>query len=106
MNRDDLLVKRLIAEPVELPGVGTIMVRGLSRGEVFDLRAKDLSVAELEVQTIALCMVDPVLSTDDVRDWSYNAPAHEIDLVFAKIRQLSGLSEGAQKSNGTGADDG
>lgn len=105
INRDELLVKRLVAETVEVPGVGTVKVRGLSRGEVFDLRAKNLNVEELEVQTIALCMVEPMLSTDDVRTWMYNAPTNEIDAVFGKIRELSGLSEGAQKSDGTGSDD-
>lgn len=106
MDKATLLVNRLMAEPVEIPGVGTVRVRALSHGEILDLRKKGFEPEELELHMVALCMVEPELTADDVREWSYNSPGGEIDYVTRKIRELSALVEGAQKSGREGADDG
>ena len=103
LDRNDLLVRRLLEEDVDIPDVGTVRVRGLSRGEVFDLRGDDISLAELEIRTLAACLIEPVISVDDAREWYYGAPQNETGLVLERIRKLSALDEGAQKSNGTTA---
>lgn len=105
MDKADLLRRRILEAEVKIGDVGAVTVRGLSRGEVFDLRAKDYeNLADLEIATITLCLVDPVMSADEVRQWYYAAPSGELEAVFTKIREISGLDEGAQKSNGTSPD--
>lgn len=106
MDKADLLVRRLMAEPVDIPGVGTVQVRGLSHGEILDLRDKGLEPRDLELTMVALAMVDPELSTDEVREWAYASPGGELDIVTRRIRELSGLGSGAQKSGGESVDDG
>jgi len=89
----DLLLSRRIDEgKVEL-SVGTVKVRGLTRGEVFmTQKAGDTEAHERRI--VAFGMVDPPMNEDDVKQWQRNSPAGELD----KIRQLSGLGEGADKS--------
>jgi len=104
---DDLkarLLKPRVAEgTVELEGIGTVRVRGLSRAEVFMTQHKDVAVAEAKI--VALGMVDPPMSEGEVRQWQKAAPGGELEPVVAKIRDLSGLGEGAQKSRVPGVRD-
>lgn len=106
MDKADLLRRRIQEAEVKIDELGVVIVRGLSRGEVFDLRQKKLSLSDLEIATITMCLVEPVMSEDEVRQWYYAAPSGELEGVFHKIREISGLVEGAQKSNGTGTDAG
>lgn len=102
MDKNVLLTKRIdpdVGEPVELPGVGTVIVRGLTRFELA-LSGKDTDdPAEIEANSVSLAMLDPKLTPAEVQEWMRGAPAGEVNRVTLKIRQLSGLTEGAQKSN-------
>lgn len=107
MDKNLLLGNRLAEDKVEIPDLGYVRVRALARGEVFDLRHKNTkNPGDLEIATITMCLVEPELTAAEVRQWYYAAPSGEIEVVFAKIRELSGLDEGAQKSDRAGADDG
>ena len=91
-----LLSRRIDEGKVEL-SVGTVRVRGLTRGEVFmTQKAGDTEAAERRI--VALGMIDPPMSEDDVKQWHRNSPAGELEAVVAKIQELSGLGKGADKS--------
>ncbi|HET9876920.1 MAG TPA: hypothetical protein VFQ37_14335, partial [Mycobacterium sp.] len=90
---------------VEIPGVGTVRVRGISRVELLGIRkATDDStmdgprVLDLERRMVALAMVDPVMTEAQVGEWQKVAPAGEVDKISNAISELSGLVEGAPKS--------
>jgi hypothetical protein len=91
-----LLKPRVPEGTVELDGLGTIRVRGLSRGEVF-MTQQAKGVEAMECKILALGMVDPQMTEDEVRQWQANSPAGEMEPVADKIRELSGLNRGAEK---------
>lgn len=83
---------------VEITGKGIVRVRGLSRGEVFRCQKLAESTEALECKIIAFGMVEPAMTEAEVRQWGRNAPAGEFEPVVDKIKELSGLSDGASKS--------
>lgn len=90
-----LLKSRLPEAEVEIPGVGTVRVRGLARAEVLDVR--DLRGAEFERRLIAIALVDPELTDDEAYEWQQAAVVGEFEPVVAKVMELSGLATGAGK---------
>ncbi|HEV8568984.1 MAG TPA: hypothetical protein VGQ92_18200 [Actinoplanes sp.] len=97
MDKETLLKPRLPEDDVEIPGVGTVRVRGLSRGEV--LRGQGLKGVDLEAYMLAAGMVDPPMTRDEVKQWQAASPAGELEPVTDVISRLSGLDEGAAKSD-------
>lgn len=98
MDKRALLANRLPREEVEIPGVGTVTIRGLSRYELHLSGKGTEDGALIEARMLAMAMVDPELSVDDVLEWQKQAPAGELGPVTEKLRELSGLAEGAPKS--------
>lgn len=95
--RDRLLKPRINEGTVDIEGVGTVRVRGLTRGEVF--QAQQIKGTEaMERKIVAMGMVDPAMNEDDVKTWQRSSPAGELDAVANKIQELSGLGKGAEKS--------
>lgn len=109
MDKSKLLARRLNEESVEIPGVGTIRVRALTRAEVLAARkATDTEKIDgpralvLERKLLAAAMVDPKLTEAEVGQWQEAAPPSEIELVIEAVQRLSGLAEGAPKSGVAG----
>ncbi len=48
---------------------------------------------------LSRCLLDPVLTEDEVKVWQENSPPMEIQGVCDAIRDLSGMGEGAAKSS-------
>lgn len=102
----EILFKPLVEEAeVDIPGRGTVRVRGLTRVEVLSVRkATDDEhldgprILTLERKMLALALVDPKLSEAEVGRWQSVAAAGELDPVSTKVQELSGLLEGAPKS--------
>lgn len=101
VDKSVLLKDRLPEADVEIPGVGVVHVRGLSRGEVLGLQKKVGDgadrAARMERETIALAMVDPVLTVMEVQRWQEASPAGELEPVTEKIQELSGMKETSEK---------
>lgn len=95
MDKADLFRPRLPEEDVEIPG-GTVRVRGLSRLEAMDVQQAG-GPQVIERRMLALAMVDPKLTEDEVRQWQNASPASEIEPVTDAIARLSGLAPGADK---------
>lgn len=98
-----LLAKRAETESgmpeadVEIPGMGTVRVRALTRLEAIHAQ-KASGVVEMDRRIIALGMVDPAMTEADVADWTRVAPAGELDPVANKITELSGIQTNAGKA--------
>lgn len=100
-----LLSPRVETDEVEIPGIGTVKVRGLSRGEVFAVQKVAKGTGDMECKILARALIDPEMTEDEVRQWQDASPAGELERVSDRVNQLSGLSEGAEKSGLPGADD-
>lgn len=100
IDKNKLIADRVInrTAEVEIEGVGTIMIRALSRMEL--MRSFDIPTAggEQERFVISCAMVDPVMTPDDVKAWQEASPGYEMNYVASKINELSGLRKGADKS--------
>lgn len=92
-----MLKPRIEEADIDVEGVGTLRVRGLTRGEVFQVQQCKTSDAS-ERKILTLAMVDPPLTEGEARAWQENSPAGEIEPVVDRIRELSGLADGADKS--------
>lgn len=87
---------------------GVVVVRGLTRAEVLGVKAlrarDDIDVAEYEAHIVSLAMVTPTMTVEEVRRWqAIDKAGGPLGEVTDAITELSGLSEGAQKSGVSGA---
>lgn len=97
MDKQLLLKSRLPEADVDVPGVGTVRVRGLSRSEV--MAAQNIpDPAARERRMLALGMVDPQLTEAEAGQWQQASPAGELEPVTTRIGQLSGVVDDAAKS--------
>ena len=90
MDIEQLLKPRLPEADVELAGVGTVRVRGLSRAEA--LAVRDIEGTEaIERFILARGMVDPPMTEDEIGHWQQSSPAGEMEPVTDKVAELSGM---------------
>lgn len=91
-----LLKARVSEDDVEIDGIGTVRVRGLTRAEVFGTQQlKGIDAQERKI--VALGMVDPPMTEAEVGQWQANSPGGEMEPVVGKISELSGLSAKSAK---------
>lgn len=99
MDKTKLLSDRVIntTGEHEIPGVGVIKFRALSRLEM--IKGGEIEgVLEQERFILSHAMLDPVLSAEDVAAWQASSPPGEINEIATKINSLSGIKQGAGKS--------
>lgn len=94
MDKAKLFAKRIGTDEVEIPDIGTVRVRGLSREELLELPT-DAGVPATERAMLALALVDPVLTEDEVAQWQAASPAGEMKPVVDKVNELSGIARNA-----------
>jgi hypothetical protein len=93
VDKDLLLKPRLAEADVEIPDVGTVRVRALSRAEVLLVRkATDNAdsidgprALVLERKMLATALLDPVLSESEVGEWQKVSAAGELEVVVWRI---------------------
>lgn len=98
ISKDTLLQQRFGLTTYTIPGVGTVRVRSLTRGEALQVVGVEKDKRDLEAQILAWAMIEPKLSVEDARVWMDNSPAGELQTLTQFITRLSGLAEGAAKS--------
>lgn len=100
VGKEELLNQSLPVDEVEIPGKGTVRVRGLSRAEALDeLRKVDRSVSgAYECRLVSLSLVEPALTDDEVRLWRESSTSPELDVVLEAISVLSGMTKAAAKA--------
>jgi hypothetical protein len=97
IDKTALLAKRFGVHDVEIPGVGTVQVRPLSRAEALELQGKELDAAVMEQRLLALALVAPKLTEAEVAEWQANSPAGELEPVGDAILVLSGMKKESAK---------
>lgn len=96
MDKSTLLAPRagtasgMPEDDVEIPGKGTVRVRGLSRVEAL-LAVKIDDLQTRERKTLTFGMVDPALDEREAGEWMKVSPYSEIEPVVTRILELSGL---------------
>lgn len=98
MDKAQLTARRLPEGEVDIPGVGMVRVRGLSRWELLTAGKRESEgVMAMERCMLAFGMLDPQMGEDDVAAWQKASPAGEIMPVISKINELSGIGKDSQK---------
>lgn len=101
MDKSALLADRVTGTTaeVEIEGVGTITVRALSRWEMIQGGKLADDPMGQERFILSKAMVDPPMAEHDVAEWQKCSPPGEINKVAAKVNELSGIGQGADKSS-------
>lgn len=96
VDKERLFKPRLPEADVDVEGLGTVRVRGLSRIEALSVQ-KATGAEAMERKMLALAMVDPELTEAEVGRWQKASTAGEIEPVTDKVSELSGMTQGAAK---------
>lgn len=98
MDKAALLKPRFKEQDIDLEGVGTVRIRALTREEMLNIGAgAELPAVEFERKMLALAMVDPALSEDEVAQWQRASPAGEMAPILEAVNELSGIRQNAAK---------
>lgn len=99
-SKEALLKKRLPTKTVTVAGVGDVVVRGLSRAEVLAVQVAagdDPTARDVEAHTLAVALVDPQLTVDEIREWQAASPAGEMEELTRVVSALCKVSADAPK---------
>lgn len=100
MNKEELFIPDVDEEKVPLLRGGVVRIRSLSRLEVLHIRDTAFPTkAAYEQHVLALVMMDPVMTAEDVAQWQKNSKPKEIEHVMEEVVKVSGLGQGADKSD-------
>lgn len=99
VSKEQLLAARLPEEDIDIPGIGTVRVRALSRAEVRDeLNMVDRSEpGAWEALWLSMSLVEPTLTPEEAAQWRAGATALELEFVANKLGELSALTKQAAK---------
>lgn len=89
LSKEALLKTGLPEEAVEIKNLGMVRVRSISRGEFVRIREMDLT--EFETQLVAMGLVEPRLTEDEVKEWRDSVTPHVFDDLAGEILRVSGL---------------
>jgi hypothetical protein len=94
LSKEAFMKVSLPEEPVTVEGLGTVRVRSLSRAEYMRIRTNDAE--GWEIALVALCMVEPSLTEDEVREWRETMAAPKLfDDLAGEVLRVSGLRQTA-----------
>lgn len=106
LDRETLLTPRATTphgqqeDDVEVPGVGTVRVRGLNRIEAMGIQAIGDTV-ERERHMLACALVDPEITLDDAETWQRVSSGGELEPVTLRIAELSRMMPASPKGDGS-----
>jgi len=92
-----MLTRRCPEADGELAGLGTVRVRGLTRGEIKQLGQGASEGRDMEALALSWGVVDPQLTEAEAAQWLENAPFSEIERVTQRINELSGIAGRSDK---------
>lgn len=100
-SADDLVAGDLgDGEDLTLPSGKTVRLRGLSRHELMFNGKGTEDNALIERRNVVSCLVQPKLTLAQVEAWQRNSSAGgDFRVLSETIRDLSGLRQGADKSD-------
>lgn len=103
MDKKKLLKARPLEAEVDVPDVGTIKVRALTRADVLAIADAQRNADRLgdrayfEQLMLASALVDPALTADEVAEWQAVAPSKVIGTVVDAVTSLAALTPDAAK---------
>jgi hypothetical protein len=97
VDKELLFKPRLPEDDVEVSGVGTVRVRGLSRAETLDIKHRADGTAAVERAMLAHGLVDPQLTEEEAGRWQEACLTDELETVTGRISELSGLRDSSAK---------
>lgn len=99
MDKARLFEERMPREDVEVPGIGKVTVRAMSRYEQMLIgKTSNGDPLVFERKTLAVTLVDPELTEDEVERWQKAAPAGEMGYLLKTVNRLSGLDKEAKEA--------
>lgn len=101
LTREEILARKTGRGVATLPDGSQVGIRALTRDEVIVSQEIE-GIAAKDTYIIAAGMTDPKLSVEDVAAWAATADAGDLVTVSEAIATLSGLKQGADKSNVSG----
>lgn len=106
-NLEDLLADQFSdnTRDVTLANGKTVTVRGMTRMELLLSRKGTEDAGEIERRMLAYCMVTPKMTIQQAGAWQKATTPMVMVPVTEAIRELSGLGEGADKSDVPAAGD-
>ena len=81
---------------VSLGELGEVKVRALTRAEALSFQGEH-DEADAEVKLLAVALVEPRLTEDEIRQWQQVSPAGELQPVVLAILKASGMEQDAPK---------
>jgi hypothetical protein len=87
--------REMVTEEVDVAGLGTILVRGLTRAEVLGGQQGRSGAAEIERYMLATGCVDPELTEADVAEIQAVSLAGELEAATRRIQELSKIDVAA-----------
>lgn len=91
ITKEQLLARKFGHQELEIPDLGTIVFRPLTRAEALSVNDREMTMAEAEQALLSLAMVDPKMTADDVKKWQEIAPAGELQPLVDAITKASGM---------------
>lgn len=97
VTKEDLLKKRFGVEDFEIPGVGLVKIKPLSRAEAMSVQGTEIPVIELERYILSKALVEPKMTEADVQAWQESSPAGELEPLLDRVVEISGMKKAASK---------
>jgi len=105
VTKEQLFTSRLKSEEVPIDGLGTVVVRGLSRWEMVEVQKLENDRQRQDNLAIKYGMVEPAMDEHEVMAWRKAGGVMEIETIARKINELSGIGKDAAKSDVPGDGD-
>lgn len=97
VDKSALLRPRCPERDVDLPGVGAVRIRGLTRAQVIEISKGMDAGRDMEPLSLSWAMVSPELTEDEARQWIETASFGEIQTLTTAVNELSGIAGRADK---------
>lgn len=98
IDKETLLKPRLAEREVDIPGLGSVRVRAMSRAEALGMRnLPPGDVVAAERYMLRHGLVEPALTPEEIEQWQEISPGKELDYVVDAIAELSGVKEDAPR---------
>jgi hypothetical protein len=97
VDKAALLACDIDAEDLDVPGLGLVRVKGLTRAETVETMAFEGAAWERAI--IVRGLVEPRLTDEEVLNFQNNKRSGVVTTIFNQIVHLSGVERGAAKSD-------
>lgn len=98
-TKEALTTPHLKTDEVPIEGVGTVLVRGLSRWEMVEVQKLESDRQKQDNLAVFYGLAEPPMNQDEVMAWRKAGSAREIEDIALAINKLSGIGKDAAKSD-------